>query len=168
MTIVAETKLGEFIRRWRQEHGEMSIRELAERAKLSHSYIANLERGFDYATGKPTKPSVEKLSQLAKGMGMDPDDLIRIARGESPKPTEPKPQDRGEYFQVVQGTRKRYDWTDDEEATIREMDAMGDWHSEFVDPGFWELPPEEREGSFAHVRGLIRERNRRLRMQGKG
>jgi repressor LexA len=66
--------LGDFIRD-RRKALKLSQRELAAASGVSHGYIANLERGFDYATGKPTSPSMEKLEMVAKGLRVSFEEL---------------------------------------------------------------------------------------------
>lgn len=72
--------LGDFIRQQRVLK-RWSQRDLGQESGVSHSYIANLERGFDHTTGKAVNPSIEKLTAVAKGLGVDPDVLLRLARG---------------------------------------------------------------------------------------
>lgn len=72
--------LGEFIKEQRLAK-RWSQRNLAEEAGVSNGYVANLERGFDYATRKPVKPSVDKLHALANGLGVDPNILLSLATG---------------------------------------------------------------------------------------
>jgi SOS-response transcriptional repressor LexA len=76
-----KNQLGDFIKAKRSEFG-LSQRELAARSDVSHGYIANLERGYDHATGKKTNPSVERLNRIAGGLQVDSDALIHLACGE--------------------------------------------------------------------------------------
>lgn len=75
-----ENELGLYLKQKRTEIG-WSQRELAARCGVSHGYLANLERGFDHATGKPTNPTVERLAKIAEGLGVDPDLLAGMLRG---------------------------------------------------------------------------------------
>ncbi|WP_084664991.1 helix-turn-helix domain-containing protein [Thermanaeromonas toyohensis] len=43
--------IGEVIREYREKHG-LSLREFAQKVKLSHAYIDKLENGVDPVTGK--------------------------------------------------------------------------------------------------------------------
>lgn len=79
-----ENPLGIFIKARRQQLGIASQRELATKAGISHGYIANLERGYDYATGKHVNPSVEKMEQIARALRVTPEQLGAIARGVDP------------------------------------------------------------------------------------
>lgn len=68
-------------------------------------------------------------------------------------------------LEAIEGFKKRYEPTEEEWAIIRELEEHGIWYSEFTQPNFWNAPPDEREGSFLHIKGLLREHKRR--MQGK-
>ncbi|NLU50662.1 MAG: helix-turn-helix domain-containing protein [Syntrophomonadaceae bacterium] len=61
--------LGEFIGSVRRRKG-LSLRDLATRCGLSHSYIDSLEKGLDPRTGKPVSPTLETIQKLADGLDM--------------------------------------------------------------------------------------------------
>lgn len=134
--------LGAFIRE-RRIQLDLSQRELAERAGISHSYIANLERGFDYSTGRRNRPTVEKLEQIARGLGVPADQLLRLSmqrRGSLvPTPDEP-----------------RYPPTPSEQSIMRLAEEEGIVFP-FDAPGFWTRSPHERRHTFRYLEGLIDE-----------
>lgn len=68
----ANTALGEWIKSKRAAQG-MNQRELADRAKLSRSYLCDIERG------RGTKPSVDTLDSIASALGADRIELLRVA-----------------------------------------------------------------------------------------
>ncbi|MNT89671.1 hypothetical protein D3C72_2304430 [compost metagenome] len=63
--------------------------------------------------------------------------------------------------QTIAGLRKRHEPTAEEWAVIDELDRTGSWYGGFSQPGFWELPPEERESEFFYLKGLMREHRKR-------
>jgi transcriptional regulator with XRE-family HTH domain len=75
--------LGDFIRDRRSALG-WSQRDFASRAGISNSYVANIERGYDHATGKPTNPSMAKMTQIAAALRVPVAALSEIARGKDP------------------------------------------------------------------------------------
>jgi transcriptional regulator with XRE-family HTH domain len=64
--------LGEWIKSTRSTQG-VSQRELADRAGLSRSYLCDIERG------RSTKPSFECLESIARALGVDRTDVLRVA-----------------------------------------------------------------------------------------
>lgn len=66
------TPLGDWIRKRRDLQG-MSQREVADRARVSRSYLCDIERG------RGTKPSVDTLDSLASALGVDRTELLRVA-----------------------------------------------------------------------------------------
>ena len=68
-------KLNELVATYRADH-HLSTREFAKRCGLSYGYINMIERGENPATGKPIKPTVEKLNSIARGMGLTLNDLF--------------------------------------------------------------------------------------------
>lgn len=157
-------RLAEFIKERRQELG-YTQEGLARVSKVPKGTIGSIEAGN--LKGPPTLPTLEKLeAALRLNQGM----LISVLRedwhpyllggqSESAAPAE-RPM-----LEVIEGFNKRYEPTEEEWAIIRELEAQGIWYSEFTQPGFWEATPEEREGSFLHIKGLLREHRRRT--QGK-
>ena len=73
-------RLGAFIRQKRHEL-KMSRIELARNTngRLSHTTIANLEKGVDPRTGKPRQPRAETLRLLAPALGCSYEDLAELA-----------------------------------------------------------------------------------------
>ena len=65
--------LGGYIRAQR-EFSQLSQRQLANLTDLSDTYMSQLERGKH-------EPSIRVLRALARGLGLDPDELIRRAAG---------------------------------------------------------------------------------------
>ena len=68
-------KLGDIIRKYRDEHNFMSQREFARKCQLSNAQISLLESGIG-TSGEPFMPSYRTISKVAKGMGMSPEMLI--------------------------------------------------------------------------------------------
>ena len=70
--------LGEYIRLYRAEHG-LSQREFVERCGggITHGYISIIEKGVNPNTGKASRPSLDKLYAIARGMGMSVSDLAK-------------------------------------------------------------------------------------------
>lgn len=68
-------KLGEFVRKYRQEHS-LTVREFAVKCGVSHGYVAMLENGKNSKTGLPITPGLVTLKKIAGGMNMTIDELI--------------------------------------------------------------------------------------------
>jgi len=68
--------LAEWLRRKMKELG-LNAKKIQERSgrTISDAYVLDIMRG------KTKRPSVVKLHALAKGMGIDPDEIIGIVRG---------------------------------------------------------------------------------------
>ena len=64
--------LGEWIKSTRLAQG-VSQREIADRAGLSRSYVCDIEHG------RSSKPSFECLERIAKALGVDRTDVLRMA-----------------------------------------------------------------------------------------
>jgi len=71
-------KLSEIVKAYRAEH-DMSMDALARCSGVTKGYISMIENERNPSTGKPISPSVDTLSKLARGMGMELDDLIHQA-----------------------------------------------------------------------------------------
>lgn len=69
--------LGELIKQYRIDN-DLSLRELAQRAGISNSYLSMLETGRKSSTKQPIVPTLTKLNQLADAMGLRVDDLIAM------------------------------------------------------------------------------------------
>lgn len=74
--------LAGFVKSRRQELG-LSLRELGKRSGLSHAYIGYVEAGESPKTGKPISVTVDALEKLAKGLRVDANVLIKLARSEA-------------------------------------------------------------------------------------
>lgn len=71
------TVRGELIRRLRQERG-LTLRELAGRLNLSHTYLSRIERGEQ-------DPSLDTLASIADALGVSLRDLILDREVQEPK-----------------------------------------------------------------------------------
>ena len=71
--------LGKFIKKLRVEK-DLSLRELAEQTGLSHSYLCNLENGYDPRSGKPLSPTIPTLEKLSAGLNVSLHKLIDMLR----------------------------------------------------------------------------------------
>ena len=69
--------LGEIIKKYRIEH-ELSQRDFSKLSGLSYTYISALEKNKDYRTGKPISPTLETVRDVAKGMNIPIDDLLKV------------------------------------------------------------------------------------------
>ncbi|WP_425059171.1 hypothetical protein SCACP_38440 [Sporomusa carbonis] len=67
--------LGSYIRAKRDEKG-LSLRDFAKQCGLSHSYIDNIEKGYDSKTKKPMSPTLDTLEKLAIGLGVPLSDVM--------------------------------------------------------------------------------------------
>lgn len=61
-------ELGSFVRKCR---GTASLRDFADKCKISHTHLDSIEKGADPRTGKPVAVSTETLRFLADGCGAD-------------------------------------------------------------------------------------------------
>lgn len=69
-------ELGELLRELR---GKEPLRSVAERTGLSHSYIADIEKGFRRGTKTPINPSVDTLKRFADAYGYSFEKLMEKA-----------------------------------------------------------------------------------------
>lgn len=69
--------LGEIIKKYRIEH-DLSQRDFSKLSGLSYTYISALEKNKDYRTGKPISPTLETVRDVAKGMNIPIDDLLKV------------------------------------------------------------------------------------------
>ena len=80
--------LGSFIR---SKRGDLSLRELARRCGISHTFIDKLEKGHDPRTRKSIRPTVDSLKKLAAGLEVDVLELLLLAvEEEYPRRTCPR------------------------------------------------------------------------------
>lgn len=71
--------LGDIIRNYRDAH-EMSMEKFASTAGISKAYVSMLERNKTQRGDEPS-PSIEVYRSVARAMGIDTDELIRIVDG---------------------------------------------------------------------------------------
>ena len=71
MTSSPSDRLGEFLRAQRQLAG-LSLRQLAELARVSNPYLSQIERGLH-------EPSLRVLTSLAQALGIPPQRLLAYA-----------------------------------------------------------------------------------------
>ena len=83
--------LGEYLNQYLNEHN-LSIRKFAERAGISHSYIAYIVNGKTSRGQKPVL-TIDKLKQISSAMGMDVNDLIAAIDADIQWPGSQKPDD---------------------------------------------------------------------------
>ena len=69
---------GQYIRRER-ERQELSLERAAAKTGISKSRLRELETGLSLKTRKPTKPTAENVAALARGLGLDQDQLAGLA-----------------------------------------------------------------------------------------
>lgn len=70
--------VGEFLKRARLERS-LSQRGAAKLVGISQARVAEAERMIDGNTGKPFVPSYMLLLKFARGYGLPPDELLRMA-----------------------------------------------------------------------------------------
>ena len=75
-----EKELGAAIKELR---GSMSLRDFAKKCDISHTTIDNLEKGFDFRTGKPVQVKIATLQKIADACGVPLSKII----GDKEKPT---------------------------------------------------------------------------------
>ncbi|MGI6328102.1 MAG: helix-turn-helix domain-containing protein [Dethiobacteria bacterium] len=59
--------------------GNKTLREVAEKAGISHTYLGVLEKGIDPRSGKQIKPSTDTLERLAKAYKYPYEKLLKAA-----------------------------------------------------------------------------------------
>lgn len=69
--------IGDLIKQYRIDNA-YSMRDFADKCKVSHSYIAMLESKKNSKTGEPIVPSITALNKIAKGLDMSINDLVSI------------------------------------------------------------------------------------------
>lgn len=85
-------ELAEIVKEYRTSHG-LSMRAMAERCGVSHSYIAILESEVNPRTGEASTPSTQALRKLAKGMGITYAELLVLMGEIEPDGDEGKTMD---------------------------------------------------------------------------
>jgi len=73
-----QTKLGKRLQELRENKG-LSLRQAHELTDISHSYIRNIENGFDPRSGRPIYPSPDTLKKIAKAYGASYEELFELA-----------------------------------------------------------------------------------------
>ena len=73
--------LGEFVKNYRDEHGKMSVRSFASMVDMSPQQIINIERGIGN-DGKPMTSTMKTYKKIAKGIGMDETDFMKMLNDE--------------------------------------------------------------------------------------
>lgn len=114
--------LGNFLKQYRDEH-DLSMRDLADRAGVSHAYVSNIEHGLDPKTKRPVKPSAKKLTQLAMAMHVEPAFLVALATGQDPAP----PKRSEPHVELLQAIENQY----------RELERF---KQKLQDPGMRDIP----------------------------
>lgn len=111
-------KLGNFVKTYRKQHGNMSQRELAEICGLSNAIISMIEKGVNPSTDLPITPTLPTLKKLAKGMNITLDDLfdavdeMNVSLDKNPYTDEEK----AEFFEFFESYRKL---SDDNKANVK-------------------------------------------------
>ncbi|BAF60147.1 predicted transcriptional regulator [Pelotomaculum thermopropionicum SI] len=70
------TKLSRLLKQLR---GDEPLRDAAERAGISHTYLSQLEKGIDPRTGKEIRPSPETLKGISKAYNYPYEKLLAVA-----------------------------------------------------------------------------------------
>ena len=68
-------KLGEYIKKYRDEHDKMSYRAFAALVGLSPQYVINLEKGLNN-DGKELSATMDTYAKIAKGTGISETELL--------------------------------------------------------------------------------------------
>ncbi len=88
-------ELGKIIRELR---GNMSLRDFAKKCNTTHTTIDNLEKGFDFRTGKPTQVKMVTLQKIADACGVS----LSYLTGEIPiAPASPIDNNKKELFDRI-------------------------------------------------------------------
>jgi transcriptional regulator with XRE-family HTH domain len=97
--------LGEYLNQYLNEHN-LSIRKFAEKAGISHSYIAYIVNGKT-SRGKKPVLTIDKLKQISSAMGMDVNELIASVDADIQWPGRPEAHDlTSEEWDLVQRFRR--------------------------------------------------------------
>ena len=72
--------LGEYIKQYRYEHDNMSIRQFGRISDLSATYIKKLEVGVN-KDNKPISPTIETFGKVASAAGITLDELFSVVTG---------------------------------------------------------------------------------------
>lgn len=80
-----ENMLGNFLK---EKQGTQSLREFAKKLDISHTYLDNLEKGYDGRTKKPVRITVDTLSKIAEALDEPLDKLVAYSKNEDYVPKE--------------------------------------------------------------------------------
>nr|DAM85171.1 MAG TPA: Repressor protein CI [Caudoviricetes sp.] len=75
-------RLGEIIKKYREENN-LSMDDFVKVSGLSKGYISMLEKNKNPKTGNPITPSIKTYNAVAKGMNIDIESLMKLAKGEN-------------------------------------------------------------------------------------
>jgi len=67
--------MGEMIKKAR---GKQSLREFADKCDISHSYLDDIEKGYDHNTKKEISVTIETLQKLSKGTGYSINEILGV------------------------------------------------------------------------------------------
>lgn len=84
--------IGEFIKNYREIHN-LSMQDFSNLTGLSKAYIGMLEKIYNPKTNQPISPSIDKLNQIATGIGLSLDDLLKQLDENQPVTVNPKKDD---------------------------------------------------------------------------
>lgn len=73
-----QTRLGKKLKELREKNN-LSYRDASELTGISHSYIRNIENGFDPRSNRPISPSPDTLKKFAHAYSASYDELLRLA-----------------------------------------------------------------------------------------
>lgn len=71
-----DNMLGDFLRKKR---GDISLRDFAKKLDISHTYLDNIEKGYDNRTKKPLRITVDTLSKIAKALDEPVEKLVALS-----------------------------------------------------------------------------------------
>ena len=74
-------EIGDIIKKYRSTHN-LSLRAFAQKTGLSYAYISILEKGINSRTKQPTKPTLETIRCIAKGLNLSLEELLKILDNE--------------------------------------------------------------------------------------
>lgn len=71
-----DNMLGDFLR---EKRGDNSLRDFAKKLDISHTYLDNIEKGYDNRTRKPLRITVDTLSKIAKALDEPVEKLVALS-----------------------------------------------------------------------------------------
>ena len=69
--------LGDYIKNYREARN-LSLREFAKLADVSHTHIDSIEKGNDFRTGKPVRITNETIQKLASALNVGESFLFEL------------------------------------------------------------------------------------------